>query len=171
MRSPSAPAEAAYTIPTYDSSASLHLSDSPSTPSSSSSHSSHSPQRPPARSRADAPQTAKEPPGEGPVSRSGRRIKRKFDLSALGGARRVKKVSVGSEAEAGRPSSRARQARSGSAETEGEGGAGRAWERAKVDDADESEEEEEEEEEEEQEADRDVEGVAQQRVYGVAYRH
>ena len=84
-RSPSAPAEAAYTIPTYDSSTSLHLSDSPSTPSSSSSHSSHSPRPTRAHSREELPPVLDDVAGEATVSRSGRRIKRTFDMAALGG--------------------------------------------------------------------------------------
>ena len=172
-RSPSAPAEAAYTIPTYDSSLSIpHLSDSPSTPSSSSSaSSSHSPVRPRSQTlpstvsgerggtAAEGEEVEEEEPST--VSRSGRRIKRKFDLSSLAG-RRVKKVSVGSEGEALRPSSRAKAA--------AEEKTGRGWEK-EAEDSEGDDDEEEEEEDEREETTAELQGGAVPKGYGVAYRH
>ena len=175
LRSPSAPAEAAYSVPVFDSALlPASASESPSTPSSSSSASSRSPgSRSHRLSLGAAAEVgrASDAADAGPVSRSGRRIKRKFDLTGLsGGARRPKKVSVGSEGEARSRSSRARPTR---------GPSERPWERhhghASADDADDADEraaaagreaeEDEEEEEEEGEEDEDV------NVFGVAYRH
>ena len=81
---------------------------------------------------------------------------------------------MGSEAEALRPSSRARQAKGGiGAKADGDEVGGRAWEKEKKEEeANESEEEDEEEDgdEEVEGVDRDVDALAQPRVYGVAYR-
>ena len=169
LRSPSAPAEAAYSIPIYDAATTLHLSsiDSPSTPSSSSTSSSHSPSRPHRPPPPDPPTLPREE--EPTVSRSGRPIKRKFELATLRGVRRGKKPSVGSEGEAigVRRSSRAMAAEKVGGE---EGGAGvRAWEREGGRDSEEAEEEE------DDDGDEVVEEAAgrqeELQMYGVAYRH